>query len=308
MSAIAKGRAAERRRLANEAAYKRSSHGRRHQALIAAANGNMAPADAYRQEVERLARAAASERPVRTRVVKGKDKMSNAEIIDMLKGITARLERIESKLANATAVTDTGGEFAAVSLSATIDDGKCYWKVKGGPFMKHGIIIWPEVMEVTPFADADPMQVHDLTGWTAVYTENGDGHKKITALRPAGNAAPVARPAANGSGKPKIGKDAEAKAAEHWRKECETAANPFEFDTAMSKLGSVFPDANGAAWARKQIFGDDPFEAGRAAEYTAALLAYDEKRAALPKTLPKEDAHLLALNAALAACETAVDS
>lgn len=79
--------------------------------------------------------------------------------------------------------SQAAGQFAAESLTATVDDGKAYWKVKGGSYQKFGVIVWPEVLEAAGF-DVDnlnPLKPVDLTGWTAVYSvkENGQPQKVI---------------------------------------------------------------------------------------------------------------------------------
>jgi hypothetical protein len=260
--------------------------------------GYEVPAERYRLEVERLT----------DNIMQSEVEMSE-QIIAMLRDIQERLERMEGRMGSGgSAVPAAGGEFAAVSLSATIDEGKEYWKVKGGPFMKHGIIIWPEVLALTPFADADPRQVHDLGGFTAVYTENEEGHKKIVGLRPSvqrrdenGNPeyrtyADAAQPA---NGQP-FGKDAESFAREHWLNECRTAVDGLLFDTAMLKLTTVFPDSAGVQWAREQLFGS--WVSADAPGVTAGLLAYDKERKELNGSVSKAESHAAGAKAALAAC------
>lgn len=97
------------------------------------------------------------------------------EIRDLLKG-------------DQTAVTATAGteqRFTADKMTATVNDGKAYWKVRGGMFQKYGVTIWPEVLEAAGFdaAAMDPLTVYDLAGWTAVYILNEDGNaQKVTQL------------------------------------------------------------------------------------------------------------------------------
>jgi len=73
--------------------------------------------------------------------------------------------------------------FAAETMTATVDDGKVYWKVKGGQFQKFGVSIWPEALEAAGFDPEalNPMKPVDLTGWTAHYStkENGQPKKVI---------------------------------------------------------------------------------------------------------------------------------
>lgn len=73
--------------------------------------------------------------------------------------------------------------FAAETLTATVDDGKAYWKVRGGAFQKFGVAIYPEVLEAAGF-DVDslnPLKPVDLAGWTAVFSvkENGKPQKVV---------------------------------------------------------------------------------------------------------------------------------
>ena len=65
--------------------------------------------------------------------------------------------------------------FAAESLSATVTDGKPYWKVKGGRFKKFGVTVWDEVLTEAGLAECDPMQAYSLQGWTAHYITKADG-------------------------------------------------------------------------------------------------------------------------------------
>lgn len=75
------------------------------------------------------------------------------------------------------------GSFAAEQLTATVDDGKVYWKVKGANFQKFGVTVWPEVLEDAGINidELNPLKPMDLTGWTAVYSikENGQPKKVI---------------------------------------------------------------------------------------------------------------------------------
>ncbi len=77
------------------------------------------------------------------------------------------------------------GSFAASSLTATVDNGKAYWRVKGGEFQKFGVAIYPEVLEAAGLADANPLKPVDLAGWTAHYVVNDKGKpKKVVNLEP----------------------------------------------------------------------------------------------------------------------------
>lgn len=83
----------------------------------------------------------------------------------------------------------TTGSFAAETLSATVDDGKAYWKVKGGQFQKFGVTVYPEVLEAAGF-DVDnlnPLKPVDLAGWTALYSVKESGKpQKVVRLERAG--------------------------------------------------------------------------------------------------------------------------
>lgn len=77
-----------------------------------------------------------------------------------------------------------GGEqvFDATELVATVNNGKAYWKVKGGPWTQFGITAWPEVLESAGLTNLNPMETYSLTGWTAYYTVDGQNRKKVTRL------------------------------------------------------------------------------------------------------------------------------
>jgi len=87
------------------------------------------------------------------------------------------------EVAAAVPETQATGQFAAEYMTATVDDGKAYWKVKGGIYRKFGVIVWPEVLETAGFDvdELNPLKQIDLTGWTAVFNvkENGQPHKVI---------------------------------------------------------------------------------------------------------------------------------
>lgn len=73
--------------------------------------------------------------------------------------------------------------FPCKILSATVDGGKAYWKIKGGHFEKFGVTVYPEVLTAAGFATLDPLQQYDLTGYTATYALKDDGKPaKVTAL------------------------------------------------------------------------------------------------------------------------------
>ena len=68
-----------------------------------------------------------------------------------------------------------GQSFEARTLSATVDSGKAYWKVKGGHFEKFGVTIYEEVLQAAGFANLDPLKTYDLHGYTARFALKDDG-------------------------------------------------------------------------------------------------------------------------------------
>lgn len=110
---------------------------------------------------------------------------------------TAYLEKYGFRPANAPAAvveaagnggSQTSDSFAAETLTATVDDGKAYWKIRGGAFQKFGVTIYPEVLEAAGFHvdDLNPLKPVNLAGWTAVFTvkENGKPQKVIRLDQP----------------------------------------------------------------------------------------------------------------------------
>ena len=79
-----------------------------------------------------------------------------------------------------TAETDT---FAAEKLVCSVNDGKTYYKIQGGPFTKWGVTVWPEtVAHIFDLDQLDPTQTYDLTGYTCTYIRVDGKPKKVTAL------------------------------------------------------------------------------------------------------------------------------
>ena len=73
--------------------------------------------------------------------------------------------------------------FAASSLVCSINDGKTYFKIQGGPFTKFGVTVWSEVIgTIFDLDQLDPTQTYDLTGYTATYLRVDGKPKKVTAL------------------------------------------------------------------------------------------------------------------------------
>lgn len=84
--------------------------------------------------------------------------------------------------ANGSAAPAGALTFAADTLSVKVEEGKTFFKVKGGKFSKFGVTVWPEVLEA---AGIDPQHIPvaglSLKGWTAHYTET-DGRQKVVHL------------------------------------------------------------------------------------------------------------------------------
>jgi hypothetical protein len=91
----------------------------------------------------------------------------------------------------APATPDPGEQtFTAEKLAANITGGKTYWKVFGGRFLKFGINIWPEVLNlacadslINCDEDLDPTREYQLTGLTACYLNDGKGQKVTRLIR-----------------------------------------------------------------------------------------------------------------------------
>lgn len=128
------------------------------------------------------------------------------EIRDLLRGGAG----VQTAVAHQTGPTQS---FTAESLSATVDDGKVYWKVRGGMFKKFGVTVWPETLAAAGFdADLSPLKSHDLTGYTAVYVlnEEGKAQKVIQLIPPAGTAVSAPPPAPSTATAKRNGKPAPA--------------------------------------------------------------------------------------------------
>jgi hypothetical protein len=68
-------------------------------------------------------------------------------------------------------------------ITATVADGKAYWRVKGGEFQKWGVIVYPEVLEAAGLTDLNPLKPFNEPGWVAHYVTKEDGKpKKVVAL------------------------------------------------------------------------------------------------------------------------------
>lgn len=70
--------------------------------------------------------------------------------------------------------------FPAETLKGSMTDDKPYWRVYGGKYHKHGVIIWPEVIKAAGF-DPDSLQTkvdYSLSGRTAICETNDAGNPK----------------------------------------------------------------------------------------------------------------------------------
>jgi hypothetical protein len=79
--------------------------------------------------------------------------------------------------------------FLVDKITATIDDGKVYWRVKGGEFQKFGVIVYEEVLEAAGLSEINPLKPFSEPGLVAYYSTKEDGikPKKVTRLERANN-------------------------------------------------------------------------------------------------------------------------
>lgn len=66
------------------------------------------------------------------------------------------------------------GQFAAELLVSNMNEGKWYWKVKGGQYTKFGVTIWPETLDAAGL-EHENGKSYNMTGWTAHYVAKPDG-------------------------------------------------------------------------------------------------------------------------------------
>ena len=75
---------------------------------------------------------------------------------------------------------DYGMSFPAEDLTASMHEGKLYWKIKGGRFQKYGVTVWPEVLEAAGWVleelEKNPLEKRNLSGWVAHYVLNDKGN------------------------------------------------------------------------------------------------------------------------------------
>jgi len=73
--------------------------------------------------------------------------------------------------------------FAVDSITASVSDGKAYWRVKGGEYQKWGVIVYEEVLKAAGLADLNPLKPYSEPGLVAYYSLKDDGKpKKVTRL------------------------------------------------------------------------------------------------------------------------------
>jgi len=183
-----------------------------------------------------------------------------------------RLLQLVEQLLEQKASAPVTGEYPAVKLFANMMDGKVYWSVKGGPYMKHGASIWPEVLGPAGFGHLQPTDVVDLAGWTAVYTTKADGSSpKVIQLIPP--TTKTQTPAAPAPTKPQPNPELTAEAL--WRLDAINCTEALMFDTAVIKAVPYYTDITQAEAARTAICG--PWDAQRADATLLALETYAEQ-------------------------------
>lgn len=79
--------------------------------------------------------------------------------------------------------TPARSAFLVDNITATVSDGKAYWRVKGGDFQKWGVAIYPEVLEAAGLNNINPLVPYTEPGLVAYYSVKEDGKpKKIVRL------------------------------------------------------------------------------------------------------------------------------
>ena len=87
--------------------------------------------------------------------------------------------------ANPPATNGQPKTFPAQTLVPSVNEGKTYFKVKGGQFTKYGVKVWPEVLQEVGFDldQLDATQTYDLSRYEAIYSIKEDGApEKVTKL------------------------------------------------------------------------------------------------------------------------------
>lgn len=91
---------------------------------------------------------------------------------------------ISSQPAAASSAAPQGpAAFAVDSITASVSDGKAYWRVKGGEFQKWGVIVYEEVLKAAGLSELNPLKPYSEPGLIAYYSLKEDGKpKKVTRL------------------------------------------------------------------------------------------------------------------------------
>lgn len=83
----------------------------------------------------------------------------------------------------APATANGSASFMVDSITATVADGKAYWRVKGGEFQKWGVIVYDEVLKAAGLDNLNPLTPYTEPGMIAYYSKKEDGKpKKVTRL------------------------------------------------------------------------------------------------------------------------------
>ena len=110
----------------------------------------------------------------------------------LLKGLTLCYKLLEERPAvptMAAAADEIITEPVAGQLCVNKLEGKYYFSVKVPKWMKHGVRVWPEVLEsvgINPDGRQLDYEPIDMTGWMCQYIlgENGNPKKAIALTRP----------------------------------------------------------------------------------------------------------------------------
>jgi hypothetical protein len=90
---------------------------------------------------------------------------------------------VQSQPAPAAPVAGVALSFPVDSITATVSDGKAYWRVKGGEFQKWGVIVYEEVLAAAGLSEINPLKPYSEPGMVAWYVTKEDGKpKKVTKL------------------------------------------------------------------------------------------------------------------------------
>ncbi|NJN93885.1 MAG: hypothetical protein HC875_07235 [Anaerolineales bacterium] len=87
------------------------------------------------------------------------------------------------KVSPVGSLTPARATFLVDNITATVSDGKAYWRVKGGDFQKWGVAVYPEVLEAAGLNNINPLVPYTEPGLIAHYSLKEDGKpKKIVRL------------------------------------------------------------------------------------------------------------------------------